>query len=293
MFITLENGANGDWKCGNVYVATSASTWWNRVLANPEDKKAFSSVPYMKCPTRRPSGEQLTEGRNYLSGPTTDYAIVTAAGPGTGWSGATDTFYKIGMGLVPWDATRSGTTRAESVSYCHGPFRAALIMPDWTSHSSYQTTPNIAFGISSWTGRYDMAAWSDGTSNQLIFGEKKIPFGKINACSRTDASGIWNLWDCSYMSGALDYPQTMLIRSFDLGNGANPYGVDGYIPIALANDSLATAATDRACFGSWHPGICNFTLGDGSVRAVSVTTPPESILYPLARVDDGVNATIP
>jgi hypothetical protein len=134
-----------------------------------------------------------------------------------------------------------------------------------------------------------MALLSDGTSNQLFFGEKKIPFGKINTCSRSSA---WDLWDCTYRSGALDYCQT-LIRSFDLGNGTNPYGVAGYVPIAQPSDNLSTAAVDRVCFGSWHSGICNFTLGDGSVRAFSVTTPPETVLYPLARVDDGTPVTVP
>ena len=29
--------------------------------------------------------------------------------------------------------------------------------------------------------------------------------------------------------------------------------------------------TTGGIFGSYHPGVCNFVLGDGSVRAISVT----------------------
>jgi hypothetical protein len=282
MFITMD-ATSGEWKCGSLADGTT-SAWWKGVLAREEDKNAFGSVPYMKCPTRRSSGTQISEGLNNLSGPVTDYTIVTAAGPGTGW--ATSGYNKICIGLAPWDAIRFDGNIGQSGSFCHGPFRAALITPDWTS-SDYVAGTAPKFGISSWTGRSDMALWADGSSNQFIFGERKIPIGKTNSCST--ASGHW---DCSYMAGTVDLGVTF-IRSFDTGNGSNPYGVAGYIPIARANDSTTTGIEPTSCFGSWHTGICNFTLGDGSVRAVSVTTPPESILYPLARVDEGTAVSLP
>jgi type II secretory pathway pseudopilin PulG len=280
MFITVHKTNMGEWSSDNIAVDGTPSAWWKGVLANPEDKKAFSSVPYMKCPTRRSTGEQFSEKLNILSGPTSDYVSVTANGQGTGW--ATTGNNSIGIGLCPWDAIRFDGTMGQSGSFCHGPFRAALITPDWTSHSSYSSGATPKFGITSWTGRSDMALWADGTSNQIIFGEKKIPTGKINACSLADGH-----WDCSYLASAVNVNST-LVRSFDSGNGSNPYGVAGYIPIGLPTDGTSTAN-----FGSWHSGICNFVLGDGSVRAISVTTPAETILYHLARVDDGVATTLP
>jgi prepilin-type processing-associated H-X9-DG protein len=46
-------------------------------------------------------------------------------------------------------------------------------------------------------------------------------------------------------------------------------------------------------YGSWHPGVCNFLLGDGSVRAVGVTTAPDPILRAYSFVDDGVSVALP
>jgi type II secretory pathway pseudopilin PulG len=289
MFITVENSNSGEWGAGTLTTDGTTSAWWKGILANAEDKKAFSSVSYMRCPTHRASGEQFSEGLNILGGPTTDYAVVTASGPGTGWN--TGGYASIGIAIAPWDAIRFDGTIGQSGSFCHGPFRAAIITPDWTSDSSYSSSPYPKFGISSWTGRSDMALWSDGTSNQLIFGEKKIPIGKINSC--TAASGHW---DCSYLAATVDRGYITLIRSFDVGRdttNTKPYGINGYAAIARANDSVTTGIEHTVCFGSWHTGICNFTLGDGSVRAVSVTTPSEAILYPLARVDEGVTASLP
>lgn len=45
-------------------------------------------------------------------------------------------------------------------------------------------------------------------------------------------------------------------------------------------------------FGSWHPGVCQFALGDGSVRAISCTT-PVNVIFPLHVVNDGNVVTLP
>jgi prepilin-type N-terminal cleavage/methylation domain-containing protein len=289
MFFDMDSSISSEWKCGNIATDGTASALWTGVLARDDDKKAFGSVPYMKCPTRHSSGTrtQISEGLNNFSGPVTDYAVVTATGTGTGW--ATTGHTSFGIGLAPWDAIRTDGVIGQSGSFCHGPFRAALITPDWTSHSTYTTGGGSAprFGISSWTGRSDMALWSDGSSNQFIFGEKHIPKEKLNSCSV--ASGHW---DCTYLSGSVDRGYVTLLRGFDAGRGGNTYGVAGYVPIARPEDTTILNSVLYA-FSSWHPGICNFVLGDGSVRTVSVTTPPESILYHLARADDGVAVSLP
>jgi hypothetical protein len=53
-----------------------------------------------------------------------------------------------------------------------------------------------------------------------------------------------------------------------------------------------TGSIQDAGFGSWHPGICQFLLGDGSVFPISVTTPAGThtnklTLLRLSCVDDG------
>ena len=39
-------------------------------------------------------------------------------------------------------------------------------------------------------------------------------------------------------------------------------------------------------FGSWHPGICQFSMGDGSVQSIATTIEPETLGL-LAERDDG------
>jgi len=75
---------------------------------------------------------------------------------------------------------------------------------------------------------------------------------------------------------------TLIGRSFEDGSG-------NWVPIARTTDQYTYASP----FGGAHTGVTNFVLGDGSVRAISITTPPDTILYPLTRVDDGLTASLP
>jgi hypothetical protein len=160
-----------------------------------------------------------------------------------------------------------------------GPFRIAL----WQDASNFRT----------WLPRDSMAWWQDGNSNQLIVGEKHIPAHQLGKCTETQKSGA-ELDDCSYlMSG--HWKTVMSARSFQ-----NPDG-SASLPITRGpSDPVADPITVPTAnglfnygFGSSHSSICNFLLGDGSVRSVSVTTSPENILIPLACVNDGVSVTLP
>jgi type II secretory pathway pseudopilin PulG len=288
MFISMDTTAS-DWSCASITSDGSTSAWWRGVLTKPEDRKAVSSVAYMRCPTRRTSGEQYSKLLNVLSGPCTDYAITSAIGPGTGWAGS-NVDQRCGLVLSPWDNVRFDGTIGQTVSRDHSPFRAATITPDWSSHTSYRTADTSgrypAWGINSWNGRGDITSlWTDGASNQIIFGEKSIILGKTNACSTAEGH-----WDCTYFGTAAN-ASYHLIRRFDYGASTAASGIAGYIPIALPNQPQSY--NTLLSFGSWHPNICNFAIGDGSVRSISVTTPAESILYPLARTDEGSPVTLP
>jgi hypothetical protein len=46
-------------------------------------------------------------------------------------------------------------------------------------------------------------------------------------------------------------------------------------------------------FGSWHPGVCQFLIGDGAVRSISTTTPLDPILAALGDASDGVSVSLP
>jgi hypothetical protein len=45
-------------------------------------------------------------------------------------------------------------------------------------------------------------------------------------------------------------------------------------------------------FGSYHPDICNFLLGDGSVRGIGIPTSTK-VLMALSDVSDGETVSIP
>ena len=72
---------------------------------------------------------------------------------------------------------------------------------------------------------------------------------------------------------------TLIARYFEDGDG-------NWVPIARPTDEYQG-------FGGQHSGVSNFVLGDGSVRAISITTPPDTILYPLARCTDGASVSLP
>jgi prepilin-type N-terminal cleavage/methylation domain-containing protein len=101
-------------------------------------------------------------------------------------------------------------------------------------------TANGAFRILSQPA-LTLTAITDGVSNTIFAGDKQLPLNLF---------GVGWL-DCSLYNG--DYP-TCSCR------GAGP------------NFPLAAAPTVTApVFGSNHPGVCQFLLGDGSVRPISIS----------------------
>jgi hypothetical protein len=54
------------------------------------------------------------------------------------------------------------------------------------------------------------------------------------------------------------------------GNDTSIYNGDNGAAIRYSNSGISKGPADSASgrFGSWHPGVCQFVLGDGSVRAL-------------------------
>ncbi len=94
-------------------------------------------------------------------------------------------------------------------------------------------------------GAVKLAEISDGLSNTFFVGEKHVPLNNF---------GNGPL-DCSFYNG--DY-YICSTRS------AGP-------KFPLATSTSATTPV----FGSYHPGICQFLMGDGSVRLLSNGTDPQ------------------
>jgi len=256
--------------------------------AKLEYLRSLARVSMYYCPTRRNASGTLTTGarpgdlggspnhcvqpkpmEQWRHGPSSDYAIpavthranrsetnlptladdpgvldndqMTAAWPQTN--------------LANWD---SATSRERA------PFRGARF-------SATTGETNWASVAKTWIPRDTMAYWADGTSNQLIAGEKYMLSGDLYS-SHWDSTWLWSHEDV--LSGTY--------RGFHF-----------YYPFARSNvrETWECHHTHKR-FGSSHTGIANFTLGDGSVQSIKTTT-PNTIMIPLCHVSDGNSVSIP
>ncbi len=246
-----------------------------------EIRQGWGSVPFMKCPTRR-SGTAVTTdpGASTVSGdvslgPQGDYAAVVAMRATMGAREDMPTYstpdkhawlfcYKPQYG--------------PSSSLYYSPFRVS-IMPDYGRTGQ-------------WSCRDTMAWWSDGTSNQLLIGEKHIPLGQVGRCEFgkdwvTEAT--YN--DCSYLMGGQNHGSANYSRPLQMYLDANNEPWLLYPPLAKPSDHVGVYGPDYG-FGSYHTGVCNFLVGDGSVHGVS-TTVALSVIGRLGDVSDGKAVSIP
>ncbi|MDR3197096.1 MAG: DUF1559 domain-containing protein [Planctomycetaceae bacterium] len=237
-----------------------------------EQRNGFGSVPIVRCPTRRSSGVLLSAS-NYTNN---DYGWgigqITQYGPVTDYAGVIHTIAESTATQKYW----VGSTKYLNAH--RGPFRAAFLVSD---------------DPKAWLPR-DTFAWiQDGTSNQLLFGERHVPTERIGQCHGTSNATIrQENVDCSYLIGweRAGFTSLRAMMSYQI------HTTDAQL-ISKPTDFNPPSTGDPIdtrdyAFGSWHPGICNFVFGDGSVRGVSVTT-PRNILKAVSRVDDGETVTLP
>ncbi len=115
----------------------------------------------------------------------------------------------------------------------------------------------------------------DGTSNTLLIGEKHV---------RPDEWGMDVSGDISiYNDDRYQCPTRIAGIGFPLAEGPEK-----------DIDTGTTPATPKHClqFGSYHPGLCQFVMGDGRTIALSVTVDPD-VLRRLANRDDGEIVVVP
>ena len=243
-----------------------------------EERRGFGSVAYMKCPTRRggvaatalsgtvPNGIGSGGG---TSGPQGDYAIVFSS-------------VRTGWWIHSWSFPAAAPNNEwYTISLtAGGPFRAAEgTGADWSGK---------------WRPRDSFSRVSDGLSNQLFVGEKHIPLSRLGQCGNTlDSTGTAYVKqdDCSYLvTGEWAVNTGRAIVSNYESSDAPVSGLIEY-PLSRPNDFSdddSKSAIYHYGFGSWHPGVSQFVLGDGSVRSFSTTTSVSAILRPLSLVNDGV-----
>lgn len=275
----IDNKPTGDWgrwqTHGTWFRGTANATFGPTPSMNDEKRKALSSIPYMKCPSRRTGVQMFSLGIHNGEGPRGDYATVVTkrlAGP----NGPYD--------FWPQYCFFSTVNVAAGQEAFRGPFRIAdLTFSGGVTGNAVGNWQNVT----NWQIQHDIALWADGTSNQIIFGEKHIPNFALGIQENVPAV----YWDTSYLFTYADascFGPTRFVQD-----------VEGFPPIAqspfdpgVTVDAAPTSYYGSYGFGSHHPGVVNFALGDGSVKGVSVSTLPK-IIVDLSDVLDGSAVSLP
>jgi len=274
--------------------------------------RALCSVSLFLCPSRRstatglvgneaavaPSNSAPRDGDNSgVFGPQGDYAIVVGMNQVAQWANWVR-WDQFGNGQM--NGTMNGVTGTHATGdhwLLRGPFRMAA----WDRVGDPK----------SWQPRDGMSWWQDGTSNQIVIGEKAIHQMAVGRCHNTDVAPAGRPYcgDCSIFAANI-WGNLSIARSFngDIRNNLKATRTIG----GVVHPDFPSNSEWEGMWGSNHPGVCNFLLGDGSVRGLSVTTPtgalgpnpapgqtwhapfnPDSILAKLGNVSDGSPVSLP
>ena len=252
--------------------------WWN--LFTPDEQKALASVPIYRCPTRRSGGSDAvytgTASGVDVPGPLGDYAVV-CYNNGNYWPN----YWRNNDGDLANHVTRS-----------EGPLRVAVVR-------NAGNTPGV---YNYWEPRDSMAYWADGTSNQLVIGEKHVPLTRIGVSKGYTSSSPDYLFSADMTYLAAGRYASGAARNIAAGTGAlsnaSDFSADSFMTgstteyISPVHPATTTTGGTYG-FGSWHPGASHFLMGDGAVLSFPLTTHPTNILCPLARVNDGAVVAMP
>ena len=272
-----------------------AEGFWSR--CTDEQRNAYGSIPFLKCPSRR-AGVAITNlDWGNAAGPQTDYSMLlyirdqpqfipTGRTTSSTWDNDPGNwyvwgvpFYNRGPASDMWCGDASQTRMKTS------PFRLAEL--------STRINEGRDGDYSSWKPSNSMASWSDGTSNQFVFGEKYVHMSHLGQCKwhnddpsqggskalQTDCSGFTQASDRHFAAGAL------LLHTCEFGVLVNNH------KHPILSGPNTGEGNGSWSFGSHHPGVCSFTLGDGAVRSVSVTT-SDAVLSMFGDVNDGGSASL-
>ena len=117
-------------------------------------------------------------------------------------------------------------------------------------------------------GRYGHSSMSDGLSNTIFVGEKYVStYGELDSHGWGDG--------CTYNG---DEPETFM-------------RIGGYGMGLASSRTLDVSPGQYPVFGSGHPQVVNFVMGDGSVHAVATATDEETI-HRLCSRDDGSHVSL-
>ena len=275
--------------------------WWNNYygdqILTEQQKSGIASISFMKCPTRR-TGQAMTGTPDPIQwyfnpGPRGDYAFVVAS---------TTPSDEDSSNFWGWACPQTVRGLAEGFDADYdrvsvGPFRAA----------SYTRKDTDGNGISSsWSVRDSFSRISDGLSNTMIIGEKQLYMG-----GDTSEGGLGkpSLFDFTPSESNSDEGWGNADGNWLLLSAQRSYSVFRPVHFVGQTNTIATKGTwllpglqptheFRTMwwlpmgFGSWHTGVCNFAVGDGSVASVSMAANPR-IIAMLGVCNDGNSVSFP
>jgi type II secretory pathway pseudopilin PulG len=254
-------------------------TWWAALTT--AEKKSFSSVSYMKCPSRRTGSVYNDSTLN--PGPLGDYAVPVTATTNVRESNLWNRY--IGSATT--------CTASHVAEYYLGKKDSDLLNAIRTA------VPTIESGaVTSWEPRDTMSRWSDGTTNTIIIGERHVPASRMGECEIISAAngGRWKR-DCSYLAA---YISTN-------GSGGERNDIYGFIVavnsdnsnvfVIPTNPNYGSSVSDevpwrRYGFGSLHPSTFHVLMGDASVQGIAKSVNMD-IIRCLSAVNDGAIVTLP
>jgi prepilin-type N-terminal cleavage/methylation domain-containing protein len=237
------------------------------------DTMRATPVPGYLCPTRRPGGRGVTSNGRSAVG---DYAAVAYAGaegaigsPPVGVVAATNAF--IPNNNPPGGNTTIHTQRPRTWD---GAMMACKAF-------NAQTVPNTvplngvpvgALGPGAYKSMTTFADVRDGLSMTAFVGEKCINrHNMYQDMGNNSNQGDGLIYSGNTTNGNVESHSDIgyFMRRLCLST-LDP---DRVIPLKPMGDNLTTSTNNpNFRFGSWHPGITLFLLGDGSVRPINNAT---------------------